>query len=169
MSDSEKERLRLVELDYDRTSDFIKSVVATAGAIRGLAITIWLGLVGFALQQDLWELGALASVVAVLFLFLDGYHGWLYEEAMKHARAAEAVTSRYYNALSRGDDDPDALVDFRVQLRIHRFGLWSSLRHFAVRDLLIARPPLLYRVLYPSLLGLGVLVTVLVGAGVIGK
>ncbi|MGH9126911.1 MAG: hypothetical protein ACRDZ8_19600 [Acidimicrobiales bacterium] len=169
VSDSEKERVRLVEIDYDRTNDFIKSVLTTAGAMRGLGVTLWLGLVGFAVQQGLWELGVLAAVVAVLFLFLDGYHGWLYEEALKHARAAEKVTSRYYDFLSRGDADPDALLDFREELRFHRFGLWSNLRHFAWRDLLVARPPLLYRIIYPSLVGLAVAVAILVGAGVIGK
>jgi hypothetical protein len=168
-TDSEKERLRLVELDYANTNDFVKSVVTTSATIRSLALTIWLGLVGFAVQQRLWELGVLAAVVAVLFLFLDGYHGWLYEEALKHARAAEKVTARYYNALSRGEDDPDAVLDFRVELRFHRFGLFSNLRHFQVPDLLAARPPLLYRVLYPTLVGVAVLVAVLVGVGAIGK
>ncbi len=169
VSDSERERLRLVELDYEHTNDFIKGVVATGATLRGLALTIWLGLVGFAVQQSRWELSALAAFVAVMFLALDGYHGWLYEEALKHARAAETVTSRYYDALSRGDDDEDALLDFREELRFHRFGLFSNLHPFVWRDLLEARPRLLYRLLYPALVGVAGLVTGLLATGLIGK
>ncbi|MDQ6614395.1 MAG: hypothetical protein M3083_06535 [Actinomycetota bacterium] len=169
MSETERERVRLVEVDYDHTNDFIKSVISTGATLRGLALTIWLGLVGFAVQQSLWELSALAALVAVIFLAVDGYHGWLYEEALQHARAAEKVTSRYYDSLSRGEDDEDALLDFREELRFHRFGLFSNLHPFVWRDLLEARPKLLYRLLYPSLFGVAALVTVLVAAGVIGK
>jgi hypothetical protein len=169
VSDNEKERVRLVEVDYDHTNDFIKSVIATAATIRGLALTIWLGLVGFAVQQSLWELAVLAAVVAVLFLLIDGYHGWLYEEALKHARATEKVTSRYYDALSRGDDDEDAVLDFRAELRFHRFGLFSNLHPFVLQDLLVARPQILYRVLYPALVGVAAAVGILVSLGVLGK
>src|ERR1700677_276751 len=117
VNDSESERVRLVEVDYANTSDFIKSVVTTGATIRGLAVTIWLALVGFSVQQGLWELAALAGIVAAVFWLLDGYHGWLCAEALTHARAAEKVTSLYFNALSRGEDNKRALTDFRAELR----------------------------------------------------
>jgi hypothetical protein len=168
VTDNERERVRLVEVDYGNTTDFIKSVVATGTTIRGLAVTIWLALVGFSVQQGIWELAALASIVAVVFLLLDGYHGWLYAEAEAHARAAETVTSRYYEALSKGDDEEDALLDFREELRFHRFGLFLNIHAFRAKDLLAARPKLFYAVLYPFLIGLAAAVAVCVAAGVIG-
>jgi hypothetical protein len=168
VTDNERERLRLVEVDYASTTDFIKSVDTTATTIRGLAVTIWLALVGFSVQQSIWELAALASIVAAAFLLLDGYHGWLCAEAEKHARAAETVTSRYYEALSSGEDEDDALLDFQEELRFHRFGLFLNIHAFGFGDLRAARPVLLYRLLYPVLIGLAVVVAICVAAGAIG-
>ncbi len=54
----------------------------------------------------------LAAIVTLVFLFVDGYHGWLYSEASKHAYAVERLLSTYYNALSRADDDPEELIFF---------------------------------------------------------
>ena len=168
VTDDERELVRLVEVDYANTTDFIKSVVTTGTTIRGLAMTVWLGLMGFSVQQSVWELAALAAIIALVFLVLDGYHGWLYAEAEAHARAAEKVTSRYYEALSKGDDEDDALSDFREELRFHRFGLFINIHAFRPRDLLTARPALFYRVLYPSLIFLAVLVLGLTAGEVIG-
>jgi hypothetical protein len=166
---NERERIRLVQVDYDHTTDFVKSVVSTGATLRGVGITIWLGLLGFAVQQDVWELAALAVVVAVVFFFLDGYHGWLYAEATKHARATEKVTSRYYDALSRGEDDEEVMLDFREELRFHRFGLFLNLHSFELRDLQDARPQLFFRVLYPVLFIIAALVVAGVSTGIIGK
>ncbi|MGN6372326.1 MAG: collagen-like triple helix repeat-containing protein [Solirubrobacteraceae bacterium] len=168
MSDNERERVRLVEADYANTSDFIKNVVTTGSTIRGLAVTIWLALLGFSVQQGLWELAALAGIVAAVFWLLDGYHGWLCAEALTHARAAEKVTSLYFNALSRGEDNKRALTDFRSELRFHRFGLYLNIRAFRPRDLLSARPRVFYVVLYPVLILLALIALALVAAGAIG-
>lgn len=149
VNDNERERVRLVEVDYANTSDFIKSVVTISSTIRGVAVTIWLALLGFSVQQGLWELAVLAAIVAAVFWLLDGFHGWLYAEALTHARAAEKVTSLYFNALSRGEDNKRALTDFRAELRSHRFGLYNNIRAFRPRDLLMARPRVFYVVLYP--------------------
>lgn len=167
VTDSEKERVRLVELDYASTTDFIKSVVSTATTIRGLAVTIWLALLGFAIQQAVWELAALASVIAAVFLLLDGYHGWLYAEAAVHARAAERVSSHYYRALSKGEDEEDALIDFRAALRAYGFGLFLNIRAFKMHDLLVARPKLFYRFLYPLLIALAAAVAICIATGAI--
>jgi hypothetical protein len=86
---SDKERIRLVEAELAQTNDFVKGVIATCAAIRGSAITVWLALLGFAVQQDLAELGFLAAIVASVFYLVDGYHGWLYAEASKHGRVVE--------------------------------------------------------------------------------
>ena len=164
LTDSEKERIRLVELDYEKTNEFVKGVVATGAALRGSAITVWLALIGFGFQQRLVSLAVLAALVVVVFALVDGYHGWLYAEAAKHLRAVERVTSTYYNALSRGEDDEDAVRDFRQELRFHRFGLFSNLRATINWDFLRdARPKIVYRLVYPLLLTLAVVAAVAIG------
>lgn len=169
VSANERERVRLVEIDYDNTNDFIKSLLTTSSTSRGVGITIWLALLGFAVQQGVWELAGLAVVVAVVFWYVDGYHGWLYAEAAKHARATEKVTSRYYDALSRGEDSQKVMLDFREELRFHRFGLFMNLRSFRARDIMEARPRLFYAILYPSLVLIAALVVAGVATHVIGK
>lgn len=114
------------------------------------------------------EQGATAASRALIALFEDGYHGWLCAEALTHARAAEKVTSLYFNALSRGEDNRRALTDFRAELRFHRFGLYLNIRAFRPRDLLIARPRVFYAALYPVLIALAAAMLALVAAGVIG-
>jgi hypothetical protein len=167
---SETERIRLVEVDLEKTNDFVKGILATGAALRGSAITIWLALVGFAVQQDLAELGLLAAVVALIFLVADGYHGWLYTEASKHARALERILSIYYDALSRGEDDPQALTLFRRELRTHRFGLFLNLKNsFSPKDLWSARPVLFYRGLYPALIVIALAVWLAIGCDLIGQ
>jgi hypothetical protein len=159
------ERLRLLEVDYDHTNDFVKSVVSTGATLRGLGLTLWLGLVGFAVQQNLWELSGLAAVVALMFFVLDGYHGWLYAQAFTHLRETETVISSYYTTLSRGSDDDTVALEFLGALRSYRFGLYEGITAFQWTDLMQARPQLLYRYLYPFLIGLALLLTVLLAAG----
>jgi hypothetical protein len=169
VSDTDKERIRLAESELTQTNDFIKGVVATGAALRGSAITIWLALLGFAVQQQLAELSLLAAIVAVVFLVADGYHGWLYGEASKHARAVERLLSTYYDTLSRADDDPDAVIMFRRDLRAHRFGLFVTFQErFAIKQLLQARPTLFYRVLYPFLIAIALAAWALIGLDVVG-
>jgi hypothetical protein len=153
VDETEKERIRLAEVDLAQTNEFIKGVLATGAALRGSAITIWLALLGFAVQQRLAELGLLAAIVSLVFLIADGYHGWLYGEASKHARSIERLLSSYYDTLSRFKDDPEAMVRFRGRLRAHRHGLFLGFRtRFSPRQLWHARPALFYRVLYPFLI-----------------
>jgi hypothetical protein len=75
IENEDKERIRLVEADLAQTNDFIKRVLATGIVIRGSAITIWLALLGFAVQQNLAGLCWLASIVVLVFFLVDGYHG----------------------------------------------------------------------------------------------
>jgi hypothetical protein len=168
--DYDRERIRLAEADLALTNDFIKGVVATGAALRGSAITIWLALVGFAVQQHLAMLGMLAAMVAFGFWLIDGYHGWLYSEASAHARALERLLSRYYDMISRVRDDPDVLGRFRVDLRAHRCGLYLSFRAgFGPRQMWNARPVLIYRVLYVALVAIALLIMVLVVTGALGS
>lgn len=159
VDEDDKERIRLAEADLAQTNDFIKGVLAVSAALRGSAITLWLTLLGFAISQKAPGLALLALAVSGIFLLVDGYHGWLYAEALKHARSIEFLLSNYYDALSRYRDDPRALIKFRGKLRAHRFGLFLSLRsRFRPASLLNARPMLIYRGLYPALAALALIV-----------
>jgi hypothetical protein len=171
IEDEDKERIRLAEADLAQTNDFVKGVLATGAAIRGSAITIWLALLGFAAQQHLAVLCLLAAIVTLVFLFVDGYHGWLYSEAFKHAYAVERLLSTYYNALSRADDDPEELIIFRRDLRVHRFGLFHNLpERFKLKHIFLkARPTLFYRILYPVIIVLALIFWGLLGFHVVGK
>jgi hypothetical protein len=170
VDDTERERIRLAETDLAQANEFIRGVVTTGAALRGSAITIWLALMGFAAQQRLGELGLLAAVVSLVFLFADGYHGWLYEEASRHARRVERLLSSYYDALSRFRDDPEVMLDFRSQLRAHRHGLFIGFRtNFGLKQLWLARPALFYRVLYPFLIVAGIAAWALISFEVIGE
>ena len=82
--------------------------------------------------------------------------------ASKHARAVERLLSTYYDTLSRAEDDPDALPDFRRDLRAHRFGLFLNFREsFRLRDVLVSAYPLLF---YPRPLSS----TIVIGLGAWG-
>jgi hypothetical protein len=168
--DHVRERVRLVELDLEKTNELIRGVVATSATLRGTAVTIWLALMGFTVQQQLAELALLAAIVAALFVVVDGYHGWLYTEASKHARAVERLLSMYYDALSRGEDDDDIKIEFLAALRSHRFGLFLNLRNRfdAFGDIWNARPHVIYRGLYPALVCVALISWGAVGLGLVG-
>jgi hypothetical protein len=145
------ELVRLLERDYDQTGEFIRSTVGTVSTARGWAVTAWLALLGFAIQQHSPGLAALAAVVLVPFCLLDAYHSWLYGQALRHARSLERLTADYYRAVERGEDDEDLTLDFETAMAAHRIGLYSHFRRFAAPELLSARPQLVFRVFYPGL------------------
>ena len=157
-----------MEAELAQTNDFVKGVIATGAAIRGSAITIWLALLGFAVQQHLAALGFLGAIVASVFYLVDGYHGWLYAEASKHGRVVERLLSKYYNTLSRAEDDPGAMILFRRDLRAHRFGLFVNFQPFKLKQLWAARPELFYKFLYPALIAVALLAGILIGFDVVG-
>ncbi len=159
---SRREMLRLVELDYERTSKFIEGIVGTGATIRGWAITIWVALLGAAVDRKLWELAALGAVVILVFGLVDGYHASLYRAALDHAMRLERITRDYYAMIGRGTDDPDAELDLRAELESHRFGYYSNLRRFELRDLRNARPWVFFKFLYPFLAAVGAVSALLI-------
>ncbi len=177
----QQEQIRLVRTDYKRTNEFIDGVVGTAALLRGAAITVWLGLLGFAFQQDLVALAILAAMVAAVFWFVDGYHGWLYAEAADHLRETERATAAYYRALGEdgspapaADDAtreaPATHADLSTVLRTHKFGLFEARRpdvswSFPLR----AKPTVVYRVLYPLLVVMAIASAVAIGPLGAGK
>jgi hypothetical protein len=159
-----KELIRVIELDYDRTSKFIEDVLGTSATIRGLLVTAWVAVLTFAFDVSKWSLAAVSFAIVVVFGVLDAYHSWLYTEALGHAADLEEVSETYYGALALGGDDPDSALDLQVSLQDHHFGIYRSLTRFRIRDLAAVRPQIFFAVLYPALLTVSVICAVVLAA-----
>jgi hypothetical protein len=154
-----------VKLDYDRTSEFIRGVLATATTIRGWAITIWGALAALSVQQDQSILSALALVVAVGFYIADLNHFQLYRRALQHIRTLERLYADYYGALSRSEFDDEAFDEFLIDLEAHQSGFYRQLgtaeptRPLGLKESLQAAPPFVavYGVLIVASVALAVL------------
>lgn len=146
------ELVRLLELDYEKTTTLVQGIVGTSFTVRGWGIALISALIGLTFQTQLWEVAALAIIVTLLVAFIDGYHAWLYAQVLQHAQNAEHVLALYYAFLARGDDDPDARRDYEVAIQAHQFGRFAEIRKFRLRALREARPRLIIIILYVTLL-----------------
>jgi len=153
--------IELVDQDYQRTTAFIESIVGTGVTTRGWAVTLWLGLLGFGFDRQLWQLGALAVIVTLVLAIVDAYHATLYGQALDHAREAEDISAMYFALLNHGDDDPNALDEISVRLAGYRHGLYTNLWTFRLRDVWYARPTVFFRLVYPTLIVVAVAAAVL--------
>jgi hypothetical protein len=166
MSGYQKDKLvELIDMEYERTSKFIDGVTSTTATIRGWAVTIWLAVLGVAFSQSLWELGLLAIVVALVFYVIDGYHAWLYGEALARANDLERITAANYDSYGRSAGDAEADTDLRVRLEAHRFGLYRNFKQFVPRDLWYVRPTVFFRLFYPLLVVGGIAAALFLGLG----
>ena len=157
MSGYDKEKLAgLVNVEYERTAKFIDGVTSTTATIRGWAVTIWLAVLGVAFSQSVWELAALAAAVALTFFVIDGYHAWLYGEALARANELERLSGAYYDSFGRLAGDVDAETDLRIRLETHVFGLYRNFKRFRAKDLWYVRPWVFFRLFYPLLVTIGV-------------
>jgi hypothetical protein len=156
------ELVRLLERDYDQTGEFIRSLVGTVATTRGWAVTVWLALLGVAIQEDSPALAVLAGFVLVPFGLLDAYHSWLYSQALRHARGLEQLSADYYRAVERGNEDEELELDFEAGMAAHRFGLYSHFRRFSLPELRAARPRLVFQWFYPGLVCAAILAAILI-------
>jgi hypothetical protein len=157
--DDETRRAELVTLiraDYDATQCLIDGVVRTSIALRGVGMTLTLALLGYAVAHSSWAVGLLGLASTWLFLYLDAYHGWLYDEARRRARSVEKILRLRYQQLERGDEDGDAERDLDHALAAHRFGQYLALPRFRWRSLHRARPRAVYLLVYGSLTTLSI-------------
>jgi hypothetical protein len=159
---SQEEILRLIQLDLDRTGSFIAGLMERQAAARGLAVTIWAAVLGFAFDRLAWELGLLAAAAVVVFSFLDGYYTLLYMDAREHSGRLENIVAAYCKSLVRPDDE-DTVEDLQVDLEAYQFGLYRRLTLFRVKDLLKVRKRVMFRVFYPFLAIAAVLACILIG------
>ena len=148
-----KELIRILELDYEKTTKLIEGIVSTSFTIRGWGIALVSALIGFTFQTQFWQIAALSVVVTLLIAFMDGYHSWLYAKALQHTQNLERVLGLYYAALARGEDDPVARRDFEVAILAHQFGRFAEIqRKFGLKALREARPRMILVILYGTLL-----------------
>jgi hypothetical protein len=145
-----------IDVEYERTAKFIDGVTSTTATIRGWAVTIWLAVIGVAFSQTIWELAALAAAVALTFLVIDGYHAWLYGEAIARANELERLSGAHYDSFGRLAGDSEAETDLRVRLETHTFGLYRNFKRFGLKDLWYVRPWVFFRLFYPLLIAIGV-------------
>jgi len=85
------ELVRVLELDYEKTTKLIEDIVSSSFTIRGWGIALISALIGFTFQAQLWEIAGTAIVVTLLIAFVDGYHSWLYARILRHAQNVECA------------------------------------------------------------------------------
>ena len=157
MSESTPELERLLELDYERTSGFIQAVVGSSTTIRGLAITLWLALIGFGIDHRQPSLAVIAVVAVLVFATLDIYYSALYQAAFERAVELEDVTALYYQSISIGRHDPDLARRLQEKQIAWPFGLFTHLHKVRVRNWIDALPRTFIGVyLLLTALGLGI-------------
>jgi hypothetical protein len=145
------ELVRLIERDYEQTGEFIRSIVGTTLTIRGWAVTVWLAVLGVAINQESVPLAALGALLLAPFTLLDLYHSWLYSEALGHARVLERASGAYYSAVERGEEDPDLVIEFEERAAALKVGLYRNFKKFQWPEIKRARPTLVFRLFYPGL------------------
>lgn len=153
INSEQTELVRLLELDYDKTTELIEGVIGSSFTIRGWGIALVSALIGLTFQSQRWEVAGLASIITLLIAFLDAYHSWLYCQILRHAAIIEHVLSLYYAYLARGDDDRGAERDFQVALLAHHFGRFTEVQkkfHFGALGEIRPRAVILF--LYMTLL-----------------
>lgn len=163
MKDTDRvELVRVLELDYEKTTKLIEGIVSSSFTIRGWGIALISALIGLTFQAGLWEIAAVAAIVTFLIAFVDGYHAWLYGQVLRHAQNVEHVIGLYYASLARGEDDPDAGRDFEIAILSHRFGRFAEISKFSLGALRNARPRLVIVILYITLLVCAIISGILV-------
>lgn len=146
-----KELLRLLELDYEKTTKSIEGVIGTTFTIRGWGITLVSALIGFTFQTRRWEISVLAAAITFLIAAMDGYHSWIYAKLLQQAHNVERVLKLYYAALARGEDDPQATRDYNVAILAHRFGRFAEVQRFGFHAFREIRPRVIFFGLYGTL------------------
>jgi hypothetical protein len=148
--DEARQLAELVKFDYERTMAFIQGVVGVSANVRSIGIGGWFLLVAAAINNQRWELAAIALAAILVFGVIDAYHGWLYAHALDRATDMENALGEYARWLTR-TADADLGATALAGLRGHEFGQLRNLPRFRIAMLGNARPTLVYRRLYPAL------------------
>jgi hypothetical protein len=141
----------LVRLDYDATLRTMQGFVQTAGQIRAAGVAAWGVVLGFALRDESWELALLATALVLIFAYADAYHSALYRRSFSRVIRLESLLDAFLDQLGIDAGDEDAESRLLARLETHRFGMNRSLGDLTVRNLVDARPYVVFRAIYPAL------------------
>lgn len=175
MDDEERRRelVRLVELELEGMRALVSSVLSTGNTVRVAGIAVWSAAMGGAIVNDEPLLALLGVVALSGFAIVDAYHGHLYASVLAELVRNERILGRYYALCGRyaGDSRRTATLDELLASR--SFGIHTKLRRrphasasrlltaLGVQQLRDARPRIVFRRLYPTLVLLGIAVGVL--------
>ena len=148
---SDEELMVLIDQDHSRTTAFIDGVLSRTNSLRQFAITVLLGIVGFAFQQDSWPLALLGAAVVWPFAYLDLLNSVLYSRALAHERRIETLRRLRFRHLQRQSYDPDAYLELREALERFRYGVVANLSAPSLRAFREARPAAVFTRFYPAL------------------
>lgn len=150
-TERESALMELIRLDYESTTSALTGFVSVGNQVRGIGIGAWSVLLGLAVSAKSAALALLAIAILVVFATSDAYHAALYRRALGRAIALESLIDGWVDRLGIDADDPSAIARIRARLEMHRFGVQRGLKRPSWRDLLAARPHVVFRSVYPAL------------------
>jgi hypothetical protein len=164
-----RELVRLVELEIEGMRALVSSVLSTGNTVRVAGIAVWSAAMGGAIINDEPLLALLGIVALSGFAIVDAYHGHLYANVLAELIRNERIVGRYYELCGRYAGDARRTEALDRLLTSRSFGIHTKLRRrstSASRLLIVlriqhvrdARPQIIFRRLYPTLLLLGVVV-----------
>jgi hypothetical protein len=151
VSERERELVGLIKVDYDAALRAISGFVSTGGQLRGIGVAAWGVVIGLAVRDESALLAGLAMTLVVIFAYADAYHAALYRRALRRAITLEELLDTYLDRLGIDYDDEDAVQRALAKLETHRFGMYHTLRPLRIRDLVLARPRVVFWLVYPGL------------------
>lgn len=157
------ELVELVRLDYDATLRAVSSLITTGGQIRAIGLAAWGVVLGLAIGNDSPVLALVDCALVLVFAYGDAYHAALYRRALGRAVKLESLLDHRIDQLGIDADDPNAVRRTRAKFEMHRFGVQRSLRRPGTRDLVTARPLVVFRAVYPTLLVVSAVAVIVYG------
>lgn len=158
LSTAERERglLEMVRYDYDVTLRTIHSVLAVGMSLRAAGFAAWGVVLGVGVNDHSWPFCLLAALLAVLFGYIDLIHATLYRRALARAAEIEALLDAYVDRLGIDSEDDSAIVTTMARLELHKFGIYRTMPRTSPWRIWPqyrrARPPAVFRVVYPALI-----------------
>jgi len=162
----EKNLVDLVRLDYDATLRTVQGVLSTGVSIRAAGFAAWGVVLGVGVNADSWPFCLLASIVALLFGYVDLIHATLYRRALARATELESLLDSYVDRLGIDADDEAAIIKTMARFEMHKFGVYRTMPRMSPWRIWTpykrARPAAVFWVIYPALIVVGLVATLVV-------
>lgn len=152
----ERELVELVRFDYDITVRTVQGVLATGVSVRAAGFAAWGVVLGVGINSGSWPFCLLAALLALLFGYVDLIHATLYRRALARASELERLLGAYLDRLGIDAEDEAAVARTLARLEMHNFGVYRTMRRTSPWKVWVqykrARPPAVFRVIYPVLI-----------------